>query len=59
MISLPMTQDRQNPADSPLAERVWDAVHLARVGDGSVDVNELAEAARSSVIVQALFFAGP
>jgi hypothetical protein len=45
MISMPMIQDRQNPADSLQAERLWDAIYLARAGNGTGDVSELEEAA--------------
>ena len=41
IINLPMVQERQNPADSALAERLWEAIFLARAGLGANSVDEL------------------
>ena len=41
-----MVQERQNPADSPLAERLWDAIFLARAGNDGPSPDELEDAAR-------------
>lgn len=45
LMNLPMVQERQNPADSAVAERLWEAIFLARADEDATSVAELEEAA--------------